>query len=180
MQTIPHRTHTISFCASDFTHAHLNLCESSQKSFFHRSCRCSTPATSPSLPTGIRLNPCATSLRNGLSGRLPGPIPNTGYEPKFCIDVDSEHTPINLPSPNMEYDATIAAFEDLDFLRQSVAPSSSQLSASVGTCSRKLVADYGAVVSRTCIKETCADMDRETVVSKGEERSIKIKTLCKR
>ena len=37
---------------------------------------------------------------------------------------------------------------------------------SVGTCSSKLVADYGAVVSRTCIKETCADMDLETVVSK--------------
>ena len=38
-------------------------------------------------------------------------------------------------------------------------------------------ADYDSVASRTSIKETCADMDRETVVSrlfgsvKGEDRS---------
>ena len=29
-----------------------------------------TPATSPALSTGIRLNPCATPLGDGLSGRL--------------------------------------------------------------------------------------------------------------
>ena len=76
-----------------------------------------------------------------------------------------------------EYDATIAASEDLTLPRQSVASSSSQHLAasivptlsrlgSVGTCFRKLVAHYGAVVSRTCTKETYADMDRETIVSK--------------
>ena len=88
-----------------------------------------TPATSPTLSTKISLKPCATPLGDGLSGRLAGPIPNTGYEPKFCIDVDSEHTPISIPSRNMsfqqEYDATIAA-EDLNLPRHSVASSSSQ------------------------------------------------------
>ena len=48
-----------------------------------------TPATSPALSTGIRFNPCATPLGDGLSGRSAGPIPNTGYEPKFCIDQSS-------------------------------------------------------------------------------------------
>ena len=48
--------------------------------------------------TGIKLNSCATPLWGGPSGHLADPIPNTGYEPKFCIDVSSEHTPIILPS----------------------------------------------------------------------------------
>ena len=87
-----------------------------------------------------------------------------------------------------EYDATISAPEELYLPKQSAVSSSSQHSAarnvstlsklgSVGTSSRKLVADYGAVVSRTCIKETCADMDRETAVPKGKTE-IEIKTLC--
>ena len=67
-----------------------------------------------------RLNPCAAPLGDGLSGRLAGPIPNTGYEPEFCIDVSGL---------------------------------------------RRLSADYDSVASRSGIKETCADMDRETVVS---------------
>ena len=56
-------------------------------------------------------------LLRSVVDRLADPIPNTGYEPKFCINVGSEHTPINLPSRNMsfpqEYDATITASEDL-------------------------------------------------------------------
>ena len=68
-----------------------------------------TPPTAPPTPlTGIRLNPCATPLWGGPSGHLADPIPDTGYEPKFCIDVSGEHTPINLPTRNMgfqqEYD----------------------------------------------------------------------------
>ena len=58
----------------------------------------------------------ATSLGDGLPGRLVGPIPNAGCEPKFCVDVDSEHTPINLPSRNTSFpqedDATTTASED--------------------------------------------------------------------
>ena len=60
---------------------------------------------------------------------LADPIPNTGYEPKFCIDVSSEHTPINLPTRNMSfppgYDVTITASEDLHLPRHSGASSSS-------------------------------------------------------
>ena len=89
-----------------------------------------TPAASPALLTGIRPNRCATSLGDGLPGRLVVPIPNTSYETKFCIDVDSEHTPINLPSRNMsfqqEYDATITVSDDLNLPRHSGASSSSQ------------------------------------------------------
>ena len=129
-------------------------------------------AASPELSTGIRPNP----LGDGLPGRLAGPIPNTGYGPKFCIDVDSEHTRTNLPSRNMsfpqEYDATITASEDLNLPRHSGASSSSQHSVASrvptlsklgasGTGLTKVLADRDSVVGRTGIKETCA----ETVVS---------------
>ena len=73
--------------------------------------------------------PCPTPLGDGLSGRLAGPIPSTGYEPKFCIDVDSEHMPNNLPSRNMsfqqEYNATITRTSiDLD-IQELQAPAAS-------------------------------------------------------
>ena len=77
--------------------------------------------------------PCATPLWSGPSGHLADPIPNIGYEPKFCIDVSGEHTPINLPTRNMsfqqEYDLTITASEDLNLPRHSGASSSSQQTA---------------------------------------------------
>ena len=70
----------------------------------------SSSTTPPTPLTGIRLNPCAT--------------PYTGYEPKFCIDVSSEHTPINFPSDkNRENDVSIAASEDFDFPQHSGASS---------------------------------------------------------
>ena len=120
----------------------------------------SSLSASPTPLTGIKLNPCATPLWGGPSGHLAGPIPNTGYEPKFCIDVSSEHTPINLPTTNrsvqQEYDATIAASEDLNLPRHSGASSSSQHTAasrvptlwklgSFGTGLRKVSADYDSV-----------------------------------
>ena len=110
---------------------------------------------------------------------MASPIPNKGYEPKFCIDVSSEHTPINLPTRNVsfqqEYDATITASEDLDLPRHSGASSNSQHTAasriptllklgSLRTGLTKVLADYVSVASRTGIKDTCADMVRETVV----------------
>ena len=93
-----------------------------------------TPAAFPTPSCGIRPNPCATLLEGGLPGRLAGPIPHTGYEPKFCIDVDSEHTPIILPSGNMsfpqEYDVTITASVALELPRRfGASQSSSQRSA---------------------------------------------------
>ena len=78
---------------------------------------------------------------------------------------------------SQEYDPTIAASEDPNLPQHSVASSSSQHSAANtvltlskpgSICFRKLVVDYGAVVSRACIKETWADMDCETVVLKGK------------
>ena len=95
------------------------------------------------------------------------------YEPKFCIGVSSEHTPINLPTRNMsfqpEYDATITASEDLNLLRDSGVsssrvPTSLKLGSS-GTSLTKVSADDDSVARRTGVKETCADMDRETLVS---------------
>ena len=80
-----------------------------------------TRSTTP--PTGIRLNPCATLLWGGPSGQLADPTLNAGHEPKFCIDVGSEHTPINLPARNIsfqrEFDATTAASEGLNLPRHS-------------------------------------------------------------
>ena len=144
----------------------MSLCESSQKSFTigHVVVWCSFDSVpscvfftfhladnTSDLSSATNWNqtkPCAVPLGDGLSGRLAGPIPNTGYEPMFCIDVHSEH---NLPSRDMsfqqEHDATIAS-EDLILPRHFVASSSSQHSAanivptlsklgSVGTCSRK-------------------------------------------
>ena len=75
-----------------------------------------------------------------------------------------------------EYDATIAVSEDLNLPRHPGASSSSQdtaasrvptllKSGSWGTSLTKVSADCDSVASRTSIKETCADMDRETVVS---------------
>ena len=64
------------------------------------------------------MKPCESSLGDGRPGHLAGPIPNTGYEPKFCIDVSSERTPINFPTRNvglqLEYDAAVAASEDFN------------------------------------------------------------------
>ena len=145
----------------------------------------SSLSASPTPLTGIKFNPCATPLWGGPSGQLADPIQNTGYEPKFCIDVSGEHTPINLPTTNrsvqQEYDATIAASEDLNLPRHSGASSSSQHTAASRV--------HSGVVSGKCrrilillqwIRETCADMDRETVVSSlFGRRGIKTKSLCK-
>ena len=116
--------------------------------------------------TGIRLNPCVTALGDGPSGHLAGSIPNKGYEPKFCIDVSSEHTPINSPNRNMSSSRSTTR----NLLQHSVASRSSQHTAAstvptLGTSLTKVLADCDSVASRASIMETCADMNRETVVS---------------
>ena len=127
----------------------------------------SSPTASPTPLTGFRLNPCATPLWGRPSGHLAGPIPNTGYEPKFCIDVSSEHTPINLSTRNMsfqqEYDATITACEDLNLPRHSGASSSRASTrqqaqfplcllkqGSLGPSLTKVSADYYSCKQYTC------------------------------
>ena len=120
--------------------------------------------TTPTSLTGSRLNPCVTPLWSGPSGDLADPTPNTGYEPKFCIDVSSEHTPINFPTRKstfqLESDATIAASEDLNLPRHSGASSSSWHTAA----STVPTLDYDSVASQTCFRKLAANVDHETIV----------------
>ena len=80
--------------------------------------------TSTDLETGIRSTQSATPRLGGQSGHLADPIQSTGYEPKTCIGVSSEHTPINFPtgrdSFNLENDLKFAVSEDSDHLPQRV------------------------------------------------------------
>ena len=73
-----------------------------------------------------------------------------------------------------EYDATIAAFRRPQFsstirsIKQQPAHGTVPTSLNQGslrTRHRVLSADYDSVANRTSIKETCADMNRATVVS---------------
>ena len=206
VQTTPHRTHTHAlFLAAHARCAHtfgprlddLFVCLKSHFITGHVFVECSfDPASSyflitcclilityclPDATDWNQKTPCATPPWGGMSGHLADPTPDTSYEPKFCIDVSSEHTPINLPDSNRNFphenDATIVATtEDLDLSRHSKTSSSSQHTAasrvptllklvSLGTSLTKVSADYDSVASLTGIKETCADVDRETVVS---------------
>ena len=78
---------------------------------------------------GNQIKPLCNSARGWTvwpSGRSD---PKPRLEPEICIDVCSEHTPINLPPRNMsfqqEYDATITASEDLNVPRHSGASAAS-------------------------------------------------------
>ena len=50
-----------------------------------------------------RKTPVRDSALGGPSGHPADPTPNTGYERKLCINVSSEHSPINLPTRNMGF-----------------------------------------------------------------------------
>ena len=51
---------------------------------------------------------------------------------------------------------------------------------SLGNSLAKVLADFDLVDSRYSIRETCADPDRETIVStESREREIETKTLCR-
>ena len=95
---------------------------------------CSTPpqTTPNSLLTGIRRTLCATPPAGMLSGHLAESSPRTNYEPKSCIDVSSQHTPIKHPSRrnrvSIENDlttTTVAAPENSDGFHQQAAASGS-------------------------------------------------------
>ena len=203
------RTHAHIFLTAHFTRDHTcgssiaNCCESSQNissSVMSLLNNPSTPflllfsslvtslttlAVSRALSTAGRLRLCATLLGRELSGHLANFSPNTGYEPKlpeckFCNDMDSDHTPINLPNRNVsfpkEYAATITGWEDVNLPRHPGASSSSQQSAAsrihtlskldeLGTSLTMVMANSEISVGSTCNMETCADMDREIVVS---------------
>ena len=125
----------------------------------------------PTPLTGIRPNPCATPLWGGPSGHLEDPTPNTGNEPKFCVDVSRKHTPINLPSRHSSFpenDATIAASVDFDLTQQSGATNSRHSLGSSST--KKLVADSDSVVSSLSGTRKLV-ADHETIVSVEESVS---------
>ena len=62
-------------------------------------------------------------------------IHDTGYEPKICVDVSSEHSPIHFPFRDNIFNQednltnTIAASEDFDHVPQQTADSRSHYSA---------------------------------------------------
>ena len=96
---------------------------------------CSTPpptwTPSPAKLTGIRPNPCATPLLEGQSGHLADPTPKHRLKnPKLCIDVSSEHTPITVQEKSFNLEnhltTTVAAAEDSDHFPQRLAASGSQ------------------------------------------------------
>ena len=82
-------------------------------------CSAPPPSTLNSLlMTGIRRPSCATPPGRILFGHLTESFPLTGHESKICIDVSSEHTPINYPSrsnsfniENNDLATTVAASE---------------------------------------------------------------------
>ena len=92
---------------------------------------CSTKPERASL-TEIRYHSSASSLVRQ-SGHLADSITLTGNEPKTCIDVSSEHTPITYTCRENSFNiddnvtATVAASETSDgFQRQAAASGSSQ------------------------------------------------------
>ena len=115
-----HRSCVLSRCASKITPPH---------SMFHKtllgvpdtfSSFCSAPSeTTPTTRpvTGSRSTLGATSLEGRQSGCLAEALPHTGHEPNTCIDVSSEHTPINYPSRRNSFNiengltTTVAASE---------------------------------------------------------------------
>ena len=122
---------------------------------------CSTPP--PSAPNslfmdGIRRPSCATPPGRLLFGQLAESTPLTGFEPETCIDVSSEHTPINYSSrrnsfniKNNDLTTTVEALREISdgFPQQATARGSPQqaptsvvnpwLSADMWSSTRKLV-----------------------------------------
>ena len=116
--------------------------------------------------------PAPLRRRGGMSGCLANPTPDAVSEPKFCVDVSDEHTPINLPDSHRiflhDYDATVVATtEDLDVSRHTAAASRVRTLSKLGSFGNsiwKQWADYESVDSRNSFRETCADLERETIV----------------
>ena len=137
---------------------------------------CHDPQPRQLLCTGTKSLPCVSVRWSGLSGCIANPTPDTGLEPKFCVDTNDEHTPIKLPDGNGSFPHITATSEDPDVPRHSgTSGSGSKHTAaaigvptvlgSLGTCTWKQLADCESVDSRNSIRETDADLDRETVVS---------------
>ena len=131
---------------------------------------CSTPPpTTPTSPpmTGIRRSPLRHSARRiTVWPSLVEPTLIMGYEPKTCIDVSSEHTPINCTSKrnsfNIEHNdftTTVEASDNSDGFQQQAAASGSpqqvpasvvKLGADMWSSTKKLV--RGVRVNRKCCR----------------------------
>ena len=159
----------------------------------------SPPQTAPNsrLLTGIRSNPCATPHGRSLFGHLAERPPPTGYEPKSCIDVCSEHTPINYSSMrnsfNIEKDltTTVAASENFDGFHQQAAASGSPqlvpasevnpwLSADMWSRTRNLVRGNASIASvEGALSRGKRDRDMESVQTLSEGK-IYVSTWSKK
>ena len=136
-------------------------------------CSLSRPSASPVPLAGSRSRPCVSARWSGISGCIANPTQDTVYEPKFCVNANDEHTPINLPdsnqtSPHDCNDTIAVTSEEPDVPRHSGASSCSKHTAvlrSPGNFLWKQLADYESVDSQNSIRDSGADLDRETVVS---------------
>ena len=128
-----------------------------------------------------------------LFGHLADCTPLTGYEPKICIDVSSEHTPINYPSrrnsfniENNDLTTTVTASETFDgFHQQAAASGGSQqvpasaanpwLSADMWSSTKKLVRSNQSIanVEGTLSREK-RDRDLESVQTPSERRNLHV------
>ena len=91
----------------------------------------SRPSASSTPSAGTRGHTCISPRWSGMSGCIPNPTPDTGYEHKFCVDTNDEHTPINLPDSNRIFPhdcntTVVVTSEEADVPRHSGASSSSK------------------------------------------------------
>ena len=132
---------------------------------------------------GIKKSRCATPRGGFQFGRLVEPTHFTGYEPKTCIDISSEHAPINYSSKrhsfNTEYNdltTTVAASEIPDGFQQLTAASGSQQASS-----SVVNPSHGADTCGAAPGSWCEVMSQFQVL-KGlsrEERQAEIWKVCK-
>ena len=134
--------------------------------------------------TGIWRSSCATPSGGLLFGHLAESTPLTGYKPKTCIDVNSEHTPLNYTSrrnsfniENNDLTTTTAASDNSDGFHQQAAASGGPQRAP-GKCGKPMAWRRHVVQHQ----ENWCEVMSHFQVLKGlcrEEKEIKIWKVCK-
>ena len=84
---------------------------------------------------------------NVLASGQSNPAPDTGYEPKFCIDVSNEHTPINLYDSNRNFPPPLRTLMYLGIPELEAAPSIQQQQGEFPPCRNKVQQE---IASRKC------------------------------
>ena len=140
---------------------------------------CSTPpmtwTPTPDPLTGTRHPSNAPPHRGGQSGPMADTTPLTGYEPKFCVDVNREHTLIDFPSRRDSFDlendmtTTVKASGDFDHHLQRTTASGSQQA--VG-CNAPTLLNLG---SSSCV---CQQMRGQDSVASPISGIWVLKALC--